>query len=475
MVSRTVIIGAGPASLAAAYKLAINAEEVVVIDPAADLSGLSTVDCLSDCFDPKAQNATPETNDLRILQEKVLGHSPLSVPRTGRIFYRYRLFDYPLSVANTFKNLGPIDTGRTILSYLHTQSQLRANTAAESFEDLITAQFGRYLYHSFFKPYAEKLWGMPAHSIPAEWAAQPLPAPFMPKAIWSELLNQQSDKSAVDPQFTHAKTERVKTQDTFWERCQHLIEAAGSTVDLNTRLLQIEHTGHRLSHVVVQKGGAIVLNSGDHFISNLPVSELVARLHPPAPPAVIEAVKALRYRDLIVVALTIGRGPLFSESSLYIHGPEFRVSRIQNYQNWHDAARSDLKTTSLGMEYFCAQGDALCQMTDAALVELARQELAGLGLVTEAALITASTVIRRKRAYPLYTAGYTPHIALLQNYLEAFENLQQVGCNGLHWQGTQTDTMLTGLSAARNILVRNRADFRTTRSDPASTHAISCQ
>ena len=474
MVSRTVIIGAGPASLVAAYKLANNAEEAVVIDSAADLSDLSTVDCLSDCFDPKAQNATPETKDLRVLQEKILGHSPPSVPRTGRIFYRYRLFDYPLSVANTFKNLGPIDTSRTVLSYLHTQSQLQANTAVESFEDLITAQFGRYLYRSFFKPYAEKLWGMPARSIPAEWAAQPLPAPFIPKAIWDEPLNRWTDELAVNPQLTHSKPKRVKTKrDTFWQSCQHLIEAAGSTVDLNTRLLQIEHTGRRLSHAVVQKGGAIALNSGDHFISNLPVGELVARLHPPAPPAVIEAVKALRYRDLIVVALTIGRDALFSESSLYIHSPKFRVSRIQNYQNWRGTARSALETTSLGMEYFCAQGDALCQMTDAALVELAKQELAGLGLVTEAALITAGTVIRRKQAYPLYTAGYNPHIALLQDYLQKFENLQRVGCNGLHWQGTQTDAMLTGLSAARNIIVRSRADLGATRSDHASAHSAS--
>ena len=467
MVSRTVIIGAGPASLVAAYKLAKNAEGAVIIDPAADLSSLSTVDCLSDCFNLKAQNATAETKDLRILQEDILGRRPVSVPRTGRIFYRYRLFDCPLSVANAFKNLGPIDTGRAVLSYLHTQSQLRANPVVESYEDLITEQFGRYLYRSLFKPYAEKLWGMPAHSIPAEWASRSLPAPFIPKAIWGKPPNKLSDKTFVDPQFTHFKA----AKGAFWENCQHLIEAAGSTVNLNTRLLQIEHTGRRISHVVVQKGSAIALDSGDHFISSLPVSELVARLHPTAPTAVMEAVKALRYRDLIVVALTIERSALFSDSSLYIHSPEFRVSRIQNYQNWHEAAQSDSKATYLGMEYFCAQGDALNQMTDGALVALAKQELAGLGLVTEAALITASTVIRRKRAYPLYTAGYSPHIALLQDYLKEFENLQLVGCHGLHWQSTQADEMLTGLSAARNIIARSRTDLWPSRSAHASAQS----
>ncbi|MGB3294925.1 MAG: FAD-dependent oxidoreductase [Phormidesmis sp.] len=463
-VSRTVVIGAGPASLVAAYKLIKNGEEVAVIDPAADLSRLSAVDCLSDCFAPDAQDFSFEIKDIKMLQEEILGRRPVGVPRTCRVFYRYRLFDYPLSVANTCKHLGPIDTVRAALSYVHVQSQLRANVAAENFDDLITERFGRYLSHIFFKPYAEKVWGMPAHKVPAEWAARSLPASFVPKAA----LGEPSGKS-----FDTAKLNQLPIgTGAFWEKCQQLIEAAGSTVEMNTRVLQIEHTGRRISHIVVQKGSAIALNSSDHFISNLPIAELVARLHPPAPPAVIKAAEDLKYRDLIIVLMTIERKDLFSDSSIYIHSPEFQVGRIQNYRNWHESTLpASSETTCLGMEYFCDQADALAQMTDTALIQLASQELAGLGLVTEAALIAESTVIRRKRAYPLYEAGYNHHLALLQNYLKGFENLQTVGCNGLHQQGTQADAMLTGLLAAKDIIASNRG-LRAASPEPYVTNEI---
>ena len=462
MGSRTVIIGAGPASLVAAYKLVKNGEEAVVIDSAADLSSLSTVDCLNDCSKLGTPEASAAQKDLKMLQEEILGHRLASAPRTCRIFYRYRLFDSPPSLANTFKHLGPIDTVRTILSYLHAQSQLSNSIAVENFEALITERFGRYLYRIFFKPYAEKIWGMPAHSIPAEWAAQSLPVPLVSKAI----LGKPSERSFATAKLGH----RQPGMNMFWENCQHQIEAAGSTVELNTFLLQIEHTGRRLSHVIVQKGSAIALKSGDHFISHLPVCELIARLHPPAPPTVIKAAKELRYRDLIIVSLTLKGGALFPDSSLHIHSPEFKVGRIQNYQNWHAVTQSDSETTCLGMEYFCDQGDSLEQMTDTALVHLANRELAELGLVTEAALIAASTVTRHKRAYPLYTAGYNPHLALLQDYLKGFENLQTVGCNGLHRQSTQADAMLTGLLAAKDI-IDSRLDLLTTRPDRASAQS----
>ncbi len=461
MVSRTVVIGAGPAGLIAAYKLIRNGEEAAVIEPAANLSGLSTVGSLSDRFDLDAQAAAAEIREIKLLQEEISGRRPASLPKTSRIFYRYRLFDYPLSATNTFKNLGPIDTVRTVLSYFHAQSQLGASTAAENFEDLITEQFGRYLYRIFFKPYAEKIWGMPAHQIPAEWAAQPLPDLFIPKAALGETPKKTSDAAKLN----HLKTEA----GTFWENCQHLIEAAGSTVEMNTRLLQVEHTGRRISHLVVQKGKAIALNSGDHYISSLPIGELIARLHPPAPPAVLKAVENLKYRDLIIVLMTIKGNALFPDGSLYIHSPKFKVGRIHNYRNGYESTGPDSETTCLGMEYFCDQADSLGRMTDAALVHLARQELAGLGMVTEAALIAESTVvIRQKRAYPLYAAGYNHHLALLQDYLKGFENLQTVGCNGLHRQGTQADAMLTGLLAAKNIIASNRPGLRAASPNCAS-------
>ena len=42
---------------------------------------------------------------------------------------------------------------------------------------------------------------------------------------------------------------------------------------------------------------------GSDFISSMPVSELVLKLSPPAPPEVVDAARRLTYRDFLTVFL----------------------------------------------------------------------------------------------------------------------------------------------------------------------------
>lgn len=112
----------------------------------------------------------------------------------------------------------------------------------------------------------------------------------------------------------------------------------------------------------------------------------------------------------------------------------------------------DSRKTCLGMEYFCSQGDALWETADADLIKLAGQEARGLGLVEPTMAIEDGTVIRQRKAYPVYDAEYRQHLQVIQDYLEQFENLQTVGRNGMHRYNNQDHSMLTGLLAARNII-----------------------
>ena len=107
--------------------------------------------------------------------------------------------------------------------------------------------------------------------------------------------------------------------------------------------------------------------------------------------------------------------------------------------------------TSLGMEYFCSEGDALWNMDDAQFVSLATRELAQLGFAPESAVID-SLVMRQAKAYPLYDTQYERHLKMLRAYIEDLQNLQTVGRNGLHRYNNMDHAMHTGILAARNIL-----------------------
>jgi protoporphyrinogen oxidase len=150
------------------------------------------------------------------------------------------------------------------------------------------------------------------------------------------------------------------------------------------------------------------------------------------------------------VALVVDHPDLFPDNWIYIHSPEVKVGRIQNFKNWSPAMVPDQSKTCLGMEYFCSEGDEIWTMSDAELLELATRELASLGLA-KAGAVEDGTILRQPKAYPVYDRDYREHLQVIQNYLETFENLQTVGRNGMHRYNNQDHSMLTAMLAVKNL------------------------
>ena len=111
----------------------------------------------------------------------------------------------------------------------------------------------------------------------------------------------------------------------------------------------------------------------------------------------------------------------------------------------------DPTKTSLGMEYFASEGDELWTMSDEQLLDLAKRELEIIG-IAHADQVIAGTVKRMPKAYPVYDSTYHENVGIVRGYLDALDNLQTVGRNGMHKYNNQDHSMMTGLLAARNIL-----------------------
>jgi hypothetical protein len=182
----------------------------------------------------------------------------------------------------------------------------------------------------------------------------------------------------------------------------------------------------------------------------MPVRELVHALEPAPPAQVIEAADRLQYRDYLTVVLIVDVEELFPDNWIYIHSPDVRVGRIQNFKNWSPEMVPDPLTTSLGLEYFVHEGDDLWSMPDEELVALGARETQRLGLV-DAARVRDGTVVRVQKAYPLYDGDYREALATIRSWLSSLENLQLAGRNGQHRYNNQDHSMLTGILAARNV------------------------
>lgn len=107
--------------------------------------------------------------------------------------------------------------------------------------------------------------------------------------------------------------------------------------------------------------------------------------------------------------------------------------------------------TSLGLEYFCNEGDETWMTSDAELIQLATRELARLELA-RAGDVVDGVVIRQSRAYPVYDREYRKHVQVIQRFLATVDNLQTIGRNGMHRYNNMDHSMLTGMLAVRNLL-----------------------
>jgi protoporphyrinogen oxidase len=164
---------------------------------------------------------------------------------------------------------------------------------------------------------------------------------------------------------------------------------------------------------------------------------------------VIRAARRLRYRDLCVVALVIDEVQPFPDNWIYLHDPGTRAGRVQNFGAWSEALVRP-GTTCLGVEYFCFEGDEIWELPEREAVELAKSELARIGLIDPARTLDGVKV-RVPRAYPMYDGDYRLAVEMLRGYLESFENLATCGRNGLHRYNNQDHSMWTAILATLNV------------------------
>jgi protoporphyrinogen oxidase len=444
-----VIIGAGPAGLAAAHELVKQGIQPVVLEKSDKVGGIARTEIYKGYrFDIGGHRFYTKNAEVQKLWQEMMGKDFIKVPRLSRIYYRGKFFDYPLSLFNTLVNLGFLESLLILLSYLRVKlkTMLGLLREPETFEDWVTLCFGYRLYRTFFKTYTEKVWGIPCHKIQAEWARQRIRGISLKRAVLNSLFGSHQAKSLIK-EFDYP----ILGPGMMWERFQEVIDSKGGEVWLNTSVTTIERKGNHIEKITVRQDEEAIDILGDYFISSMPVTALVHRLNPPAPDEVIHAACCLSYRDFIIVPLIINAKNLFDDNWLYIHAPEVKVGRIQNFKNWSPEMVPDPSKTCLGMEYFCDEGDEIWRLSDRELIALATRELAGLGLA-DSGTVEYGTVLRQKKAYPVYDRDYRQHLQVIEKFLANFDNLQTIGRNGMHRYNNQDHSMLTGILAARNLL-----------------------
>lgn len=492
---KVIIIGAGPAGLTAAYELLRDKSgeyEVIVLEESNVIGGISQTVCYKGNrmdigghrFFSKDERVMqwwqemmplqgrPSFDDMLLKRKKKLmkgGPDPKKTDRVmlvrrrvSRIYYKKKFFDYPVSMKpETIKNMGFVTTVQAGCSYVKAAVHKLPETSLENF---YINRFGRKLYSMFFEGYTEKLWGRHPREISADWGAQRVKGLSI-RAVLKDMLSSKKKKArgkvetSLIEEFYYPKF----GPGQLWETTAEQVRRLGGEIRMNCKVTGIStDSDGKILSVVYEKDGSLEALEGDVFLSSMPVKDLVAGMND-VPDRIAEIASGLPYRDFVTVGLLVKKLNLKNETDIptlgnivpdcwiYVQDVGVKLGRIQIFNNWSPYMVQDPEhTVWIGLEYFCAEGDAFWNMDEGACVRKAVRELIKMGVITSEKDVLDSHREKIKKAYPAYFDTYAQMDHLIA-YLNRFGNLYCIGRNGQHRYNNMDHSMATAFEAVDNI------------------------
>jgi protoporphyrinogen oxidase len=442
-VSDVVILGAGPAGLGAAYRLACTGRSVTVLEREAHVGGLAgSFEVAGVRVDHGSHRLHPTTPpEVMATLQELLGADLQRRRRHGRIRMAGRFVAFPPQPVDLVRRL-PLGLS-TRLAYDVASSPLRRVGSRDTFADVVRASLGPTLTDRFYAPYVEKLFGVPADALSGELARRRVGA-LGSRALVRRVMRPDSERGVFySPRRGYGQISEALADAAV---------AAGARLCTETEVTRVN---------VGTDGVDIVTSTGEVFgagnlWSTLPVQVLARLANAPEP--VQRAATQLETRPLTLVYLVVLQSQWTAYDAHYFperDAPMVRVSEPKNYRDSPDDPRD--------LTVLCAEVPGELDDPGRVVDALRRNDLP----CPTPAHVEIKVV---PRAYPVYRVGFEPLLAALDEWASSQPRMLTFGRQGLFVHDNAHHAMAMAWAAAdafsggafdRDEWSRARERFRT--------------
>lgn len=419
-----VVLGGGLAGLTFALEAARRGQRAVVLEAEGQVGGLARTlvfgDYRFDIGGHRYHSAWPAVTAWVL---DALDNDVLDVSRRSRIRLDGRYVDYPLQFPNALTAFSPPEAARILASYIQARLRLNGRRPDVSFEDWVVRRFGRALYDVYFRPYTEKVWGIPCTELSADWASQRIGLPSLNAAVRGSLRRGPRPATLVS-RFLYPPLGIGALPERIAAKAQATGRAAIHTGSRVSRLAHDPADGWRVSY---EQAGREQTVTGRQVISTIPLTSLLRAL--PLPPETTAALsQPLAYRGVRCVFLAVDGPRISPDTWTYFPDPRLTLGRTHEPPNWSPQMTPPGRT-SLCVEVFCSAGDAVWQRSDDDLVGAVVEDLDRLGFLARSR-VRQAWGLRAPYAYPVYRIGYADALGRVREALARWPTLHLTGRTG---------------------------------------------
>jgi len=433
---KIMVVGAGIAGLTAAYKLAMEGLDVILVEKEDRVGGLARTFKYGKCtYDIGPHRFFSSNLDVMEFLRSIMDDEMLEVERFSAVYYCNSYHTWPLRLRSVFQM--PLTVSIPAFFDLFTKSRYK-KLREPSFKNYILGKYGMTLYKTFFKEYTEKFLGISPEKVHYHWAKIGVERATIDEKIKTGSIFQLFKLMLMPKPRQLNFLYPPGGIEVFCDRIREKFEGAGGKVLIGVVPEIIRHDKGNIHSVNVSG----VDYQTDVVIWTAPITTLFELLG-------FEPT-GLKYLALNIYNLEMSEPPLHDYQWCYFGSKNQIFSRATNPAQF-DTRLIPPGKGALCVEVTCMENGDEWNNPDR-LNDTIIQGLVDSRSISGKNVVKDIHIERIPDTYPIYDIDYLDKLEVVRGKLRKFHNLFLAGRTGLFWYNNMDHSIENAMGVVEKVV-----------------------